>query len=245
MELWLAIQSRSNKWCPIATGIGEPWAVNVTFYWLSTSNIHLRNSTIEWLYIYILEFVEIHLLLSQFINICPEPVSNGSGYLLINCCNNKEESGWRLIQTMPLCVCSQKNTLQWRDNERDGVSNHQPHDCLLNHLFRHWWKKTSKLRTTGLCEGTSPVTGEFPTQRASNAQHVTIWWRNHELFSGEPQATTVLFWCIFYLFLWLIPDIVINVALPAHSQNIIGLLHSVIVISVQFQYTGDTSNTKI
>ena len=30
-------------------------------------------------------------------------------------------------------------------------------------------KKTSKLRVTGLCEGNSPVTGEFPAQRASNA----------------------------------------------------------------------------
>ena len=27
-------------------------------------------------------------------------------------------------------------------------------------------KKTSKLRVTGLCEGNSPVTGEFPAQRA-------------------------------------------------------------------------------
>ena len=27
-------------------------------------------------------------------------------------------------------------TLQWRNNERDGVSDHQPHDCLLNRLFR-------------------------------------------------------------------------------------------------------------
>ena len=27
--------------------------------------------------------------------------------------------------------------LQWRHNERDGASNHQPHDCLLNRLFRH------------------------------------------------------------------------------------------------------------
>ena len=34
-----------------------------------------------------------------------------------------------------------------------GVSNHQPHDCLLNRLFRHRSKKTSKLRVTGLCEG--------------------------------------------------------------------------------------------
>ena len=31
-------------------------------------------------------------------------------------------------------------------------------------------KKTSKLHVTGLCEGNSPVTGEFPAQRASNAE---------------------------------------------------------------------------
>ena len=55
-------------------------------------------------------------------------------------------------------------TLQWRHNERDGDSNHQAHDCLFNHLFRRWWKKTSKLRVTGRCEGNSPVTGEFPAQ---------------------------------------------------------------------------------
>ena len=39
-------------------------------------------------------------------------------------------------------------TLQWRQNERDGDSDHQPHDCVLNRLFgqikenikapRHW-----------------------------------------------------------------------------------------------------------
>ena len=48
--------------------------------------------------------------------------------------------------------------------ERDGVSNHRPHNCLLNRLFRSSSKQTSKLRVTGLCEGNSPVTGEFPTQ---------------------------------------------------------------------------------
>ena len=41
-------------------------------------------------------------------------------------------------------------------------------------------KKTSKLRVTGLCERNSSVTGEFPTQRASNAENVSIWWRHHE-----------------------------------------------------------------
>ena len=66
--------------------------------------------------------------------------------------------------------------LQWRHNGRDGVSNHQPHDCLLNRLFRHGSKKTSKIRITGLCAGNSSVTGEFPTQSASKAEYVSIWW---------------------------------------------------------------------
>ena len=70
-------------------------------------------------------------------------------------------------------------TLRWRHNERHGVSNHQLHDCLLNRLFWRRSKKTSKLRVTGLCEGNSPVTGEFPAQRASNAGNVFIWWRHH------------------------------------------------------------------
>ena len=71
-------------------------------------------------------------------------------------------------------------TLQWRHNGHDGVSNHQPCDCLLNYLFSRRSKKTSKLRVPGLCAGNSPVTGEFPAQMASNAENVFIWWRHHE-----------------------------------------------------------------
>ena len=56
-------------------------------------------------------------------------------------------------------------SLQWRHNECDGVSNHRRFDCLFNRLFRRRSKETSKLRITGLCEGNSPVTGEFPAQR--------------------------------------------------------------------------------
>ena len=40
-------------------------------------------------------------------------------------------------------------------------------------------KKTSKLHVTGFCEGNSPVTGEFPAQRASNAENIPIWWCHH------------------------------------------------------------------
>ena len=47
--------------------------------------------------------------------------------------------------------------LQWPHNGHNGISNHQPHDCLLNRLFRCRSKKTSKLRVTGLCSGKWPV----------------------------------------------------------------------------------------
>ena len=66
--------------------------------------------------------------------------------------------------------------LQWRHNERNGVSNHRRFDCLFTQPFvqaqikenikapRHWplWA----------------VTGGFPSQRASNAKDVSIWWRH-------------------------------------------------------------------
>ena len=40
-------------------------------------------------------------------------------------------------------------SLRWRHNGRDSASNHQPHHCLLNRLFRRRSKKTSKLHVTG------------------------------------------------------------------------------------------------
>ena len=69
--------------------------------------------------------------------------------------------------------------LQWRHNERDDVPNHQPHDCLLNRLLRRRPEKASKLRVTGLSAGNSPMTGEFPTQKDSNAENVSIWWHHY------------------------------------------------------------------
>ena len=71
-------------------------------------------------------------------------------------------------------------TLQWRHNGGDSVSNYQPHDCLLNGLFRRRSQKTWTLRVTGLCAGNSPGIGEFPAQMASNAENVFIWWRHHD-----------------------------------------------------------------
>ena len=67
-------------------------------------------------------------------------------------------------------------SLPWHYNERNGVSNRQPHGCLLNR-FIQW---ASKLHVTDLCEGNSPVTGEFPAQRASNVENVSICGRHHD-----------------------------------------------------------------
>ena len=48
---------------------------------------------------------------------------------------------WRLIDSA--------QSLLWRHKERDGVSNHQLHHCLLNFLFGRRSKITSKLHING------------------------------------------------------------------------------------------------
>ena len=70
-------------------------------------------------------------------------------------------------------------SLQWRHNWRGGVSNHRRLDRVLNRLFKRRSKTTPKLRAIGLCDGNSLVTCDFPAQRASNAEHIFIWWRHH------------------------------------------------------------------
>ena len=80
---------------------------------------------------------------------------------------------------LPSWQLSFVSALLWRHNGSECVSNHQPHNCLLNRLFRRRSTKTWKLRVTGLCAGNSPATGEFPAQMASNAENVFIWWRHH------------------------------------------------------------------
>ena len=90
---------------------------------------------------------------------------------------------WRLLLDHPL---------QWYHSEHDGISNHRHLDGVLDCLFRRRSKKTSKLCVTGLCEGNSAVTGEFPSQRASDAENVSIWWHHHALAvlkAVEPMMT--------------------------------------------------------
>ena len=48
------------------------------------------------------------------------------------------------------------------------------HTIVYSNIYSGRSKKTSKLRVTALCEGNSPVTGEFPAQMASNVENVSI-----------------------------------------------------------------------
>ena len=80
------------------------------------------------------------------------------------------ETRWRTA------IISPDDTLRWRHNDHTGVSNHQPHGCLLNRLFRRTSKKTSKLRVTGLCAW--PV-----TRKMLPFDDVIMKWmqRNHDM----------------------------------------------------------------
>ena len=108
---------------------------------------------------------------------------------------------WPFCSSINMCLVSVLQiTLQWRHNDRDGVSNHQLHHCFFNRLFRRRSEKTSKLSVAGLCAGNSPVTDEFPAQRASNAENVSIWWRHHAESNSEPNN-----WCKwhFEMYIWI------------------------------------------
>ena len=84
--------------------------------------------------------------------------------------------------------------LRWRHNERDSVSNHQPHDCLLNRLFRRRSKKSPKLRVTGLGGPVNsphkwPVTWKmFPFDDVIMTTFIDVIWSSWLLTSPATQV---------------------------------------------------------
>ena len=72
------------------------------------------------------------------------------------------------MQVFPKKITIQNVPLQWRHNELNGASDHR----RLYRLFNCWFRRRSIK--------TSKVTGEFPAQRGSNTENVSIWWRHHE-----------------------------------------------------------------
>ena len=72
-------------------------------------------------------------------------------------------------------LCLMVDSLRWRHNGRDGVSNHRHLDGLLNRLFKRYTKAPRRW----------PLWGEFtgdrwiPSQRANDTENVSIWLRHH------------------------------------------------------------------
>ena len=89
------------------------------------------------------------------------------------------------------------HALQWRYNGHAGVSNHQPYHCLINRLFRHRSKKTSKLRVNGICAGNSPH--KWPVTRKVLLFDDVIMgrlWHRTECFNiSIGSSTNVISWC--------------------------------------------------
>ena len=92
----------------------------------------------------------------------------------------------RLLWLKIIMIIEDLWPLQWRHNQAHGVSNHQRLHCVLNYWFRRRSKTTSKLRVTGLCVGNSPVTGECPAQKSSDAENVFIRWHHHDGVGYDP-----------------------------------------------------------
>ena len=60
-------------------------------------------------------------------------------------------------------------------HECHGVSNHQQINLFMLTIRKH---QTPEILVP--CEGNQPVTGEFPSQRTSNAESVSMTWRRYE-----------------------------------------------------------------
>ena len=152
------------EWCLQAMShyLNQQWASSLTPYGITMSQLYITPE-MHLMIIYCAHvFVIYHNMMLWCIS-CIFFLNEGWGYhgiFIISvrwCCN---------IMVTSYCAY--------------GVSNPQSHDCLLNCLFRRRSKKTPKLPLTGLYEGNSPVTSEFPAQKASNSENVGIWWYHYE-----------------------------------------------------------------
>ena len=61
-------------------------------------------------------------------------------------------------------------TLQWRNNEHDGVSNHRHHNCSLKHLSRQGQRKNIKVPRHWSLWGDFTGDRWIPRTKASNAE---------------------------------------------------------------------------
>ena len=129
--------------------------------------------------------------------LCATKLSHGTGACFATTCDG--DTGWGATMHISNCYCIMvtswlskcwdfagvRRPFWMKSLVNQNIRNHRyleklARKQLLNCLFWRRSNKTSKLRVTGICEGNPLVAGGFPSQRASNAENVSIWWRHHE-----------------------------------------------------------------
>ena len=76
-------------------------------------------------------------------------------------------------------VCVLSKSLLSVSHYNDVIMNKMAFRLFTQPFVQAQIKENIKVRVTDLCAVNSPVTGEFPAQRASNTENVSIWWRHH------------------------------------------------------------------
>ena len=80
-----------------------------------------------------------------------------------------------VIAVKPILSAIKIILLQWRHNAPNGVSNHQPTVVYPTVYSGADQTKHQSSASLVFVRGT----GEFPAQKTSNGEKVSIWWRHH------------------------------------------------------------------
>ena len=112
--------------------------------------------------------------------------SYGYGYAIIAYC-------FTLVITRSLQL--------WGNRGTNMIASKTSQSCLraVDRLTA-WWRHQMEIFSALLAiyAGNSPVTGEFPVQRASNAENISIWWRHHDNLEAW-DGLTLVFTLVIYL----------------------------------------------
>ena len=70
-------------------------------------------------------------------------------------------------------------TLEWRHSGRDGVSNHQSHDCSLNRFFRRRSRKHQSSTSLAFVRGFHRWPVNSPRKGPVTRKMLPLLWRHH------------------------------------------------------------------
>ena len=93
---------------------------------------------------------------------------------------------WPIVKESMISEIKISRTLQWRHNERDGVSNHRRLDCLHNRFFQAQIKENIKAPRHWPLWG--DFTGEFPAKgpvTRKKSHLMTSSWNQNKYLSGH------------------------------------------------------------